>query len=105
MSKKEAVPLSVMTGSGSSFSAAGKKYTITPLKLKDVPDFVNDQLSITSQLFNIVNPEAREKLAKWLPKCVFDANGEPVTLEKAMDDGWDLSDLRKAVEKLCDLSG
>lgn len=105
MSKSEAVPLSVMTGSGSSFSAAGKKYTIVPLKLKDVDEFVKDKLSLTGQLFNVINTGMRQKLDKWLSKCVFDEDNKPVTLEKIMEDGWDLSDLRKAIVELCDLSG
>jgi hypothetical protein len=105
MSKSEAVPLSVMTGSGSSFSAAGKKYTIVPLTLKDLDEFGKSQMSIGAQLFNLLNPEARKILEKTLPKCIFDENKNPVTLDKMMEDGWNLRDLRLAVEKLCDLSG
>jgi len=106
MSKQEApVPLSVMVGSGENFEAKGKTYTVKPIPLKCVAEFMADNLSIGSQLFNIANKEASEKVNKWLNGYCFDEKGEKMTLEKAMDDEWDIVDLKNFFHKLCDLSG
>ena len=105
MANKEATPLSAILGLGQEFEAAGKKYTVKPLKLKDVEQFVNDNISIGSQLFNVLNEDARKTLDKWLSKQVFDEKQDAISLEKAMQDEWDLADLKRCVQKLLDISG
>jgi len=97
-------PLSTMLGSGEEFCAGGNTYKVRPLKLKEVDEFLNDNISIGAQLFNVVNKDMREKLGKWLQKC-FTKDGKPLTLEMAMEDDWDLADLKMAVQRLIDISG
>lgn len=105
MAKKEATPLSVMLGSGEDFFVGGKKYTVKPLKLKHVDEFMKDNLSLGMQLVNITNEEAKSKLDKWLSRQVVDEKGSPMSLEKAMEDDWDLGDLKRCIQRLLDISG
>lgn len=105
MAKKEATPLSVMLGSSESFIVGEKRYTVKPLKLKHVDEFVKDNLSLGLQLVNITNEEAKGKLDKWLSRQVVDEKGNPISLEKAMEDEWDLGDLKRCIQRLLDISG
>lgn len=108
MAKKEAtIPasLSTMLGSGDTIEIQGKTYTVKPMKLKDVDVFVNDNITLGSQFFSLMNDDNKKKIAKWIENYCFDDKGKPVTLEMAMDDDWDITDLKRFVEKLCDLSG
>ena len=106
MSKTEATtPLSTMLGSGESFEVNGKAYTIKPIKLKDVDEFMKDNLSMGSQFFNLAKDDAKEKTNKWLCGYCVDNKDEAMTLEKAMQDDWDLAHLKDFFKKLCDLSG
>jgi len=108
MSKQEAnapVSLSTMLGAGETFEAKGKTYTVKPITLKHIEEFMADNLSIGSQLFNLTNTETKVKVSKWLGGYCTDEKGELMTLEKAMDDGWDIVDLKNFFRKLCDLSG
>lgn len=99
-------PLSVMAGSGDFFKAQGKKYKVKPLKLKEVDELKNDEMFVfEGQFFNMSNPDNRKKLNKWIEKKATDESGEPLTLEKAMNDDWDLNDLKEFMRKLLDLSG
>ena len=112
MKKTEATPpttpadLSTMLGTlgEDSFKVNDKIYTIAPLPLKDVDKFMKSNMSIGSQIFNLAKPETQKALEQWLSKCI-DANGEPMTLQKAMDDDWNVVDLKKFFRQLCDLSG
>ncbi len=97
--------LATMLGSGEDFFVGEKKYRVKPLKLKDVDAFSDDKINIGPQMFSIVNKEEREKLEKWFSKQVFTEKGEQMTLQQAMDDDWDLSNLRKCMQKIIDLSG
>jgi len=107
MSKTDGSPVSLanMLGTGEDFSAKDKIYTIKSIALKRIDEFMKDNLSLGSQLFNISNPDAKTKVDKWLAGYCFDAKGEAVTLEKAMADDWDIVDLKGFFKKLCDLSG
>ena len=108
MSKVEAntpVDLSTMLGSGDEFKVNDKKYTIKPMSLKDVDQFMQDNLSLGSQIFSISSPETKSKTDKWLSKYCFDEKNESVTLQKAMDADWNVVDLKKFFRNLCDLSG
>jgi len=108
MSKTEAnspTSLTTMLGSGESFKVNEKIYTIRPIKLKHVDEFMKDGISIGAQLFNLSKPEARVKAEKWLSDYCFDQSGEPMTIKKAMEDDWDVVHLKSFFQKLCDLSG
>jgi len=98
------VSLATMVGQGDIFEAANKRYTVKPLKLKHVPEFLEDNISIGSQLFNLANEEARMKLEKWIPLIIFDG-GESLTLQRLIDDDWDLNDLKALLRKTLDISG
>lgn len=108
MSKTEAnapVDLSVMLGSGETFEAKGNTYTVKPITLEHIEEFMADNLSIGSQLFNVANKDSKEKVDRWLKCYCFDENGEAISLKQAMSDGWDIVDLKNFFRKLCDLSG
>lgn len=121
MSKQEAnapspVSLSTMLGSGETFEAKGKTYTVKPIALKHIEEIKRDNLSVRNQLVNLLDEESIEKVDKWLGGVrdnegkirsgyCYDSKGNPVTLQQAMDDGWDVVDLRNFFQKLCDLSG
>ncbi|MSU01931.1 hypothetical protein [Tissierella pigra] len=102
---KSPTPLSVMLGDGDSFIVKEKSYIVKPIELKDIEEFMKDNLSIDTQLFNIANEKAKEKVNRWLTGYCFDEESNPVSLEKVMDYGWNVVDLRKFFRKLCDLSG
>jgi hypothetical protein len=108
MSKKEAktpVSLATMLGTGDTFEAKDKTYKVKPIKLKDVEEFMADNLSIGSQLFNVSNKDSKTKIDKWLNGYAVDSKDEPMSLDKAMNDEWDIVDLKNFIKKLCDLSG
>lgn len=108
MSKKtnSPTPLSTMLGDGDSFvTRNGKSYTVNPMTLADVNEFIKDNMSIGCQLWNIANEKEAKKIDRWLKGYCFDEEGNPVTLERAINDGWDLVDLKNFIRKLCDISG
>jgi len=120
MNKREdssPVSLSTMLGNGESFKAKGKSYKVKPITLQHIEEFMADNLSIGSQLFNVTNKDSKAKVNKWLegvkdddgkiirPGYCFDEQGKPMSLEKAMADGWDVVDLKNFFKILCDLSG
>lgn len=108
MSKVEAkdpVSLSTMLGYGDDFHVNDKTYVIKPIALKRIDEFMKDNLSIGSQLFNVTNVDSKTKVDKWLSGYCFDDKGEAVTLERAMNDDWNIVDLKGFFKKLCDLSG
>lgn len=110
-------PLSVMLGDGDEFVVGDKTYTIMPIAIKDVQEFMKDNLSLGSQLFNVANTKERAKVDRWLggkkdkdgnivkTGYCFDEEGNPVDLEKIENDGWNVAHLRKFFERLCELSG
>lgn len=108
--KKEATPVSpvslaTMLGEGETFSVNGKKYTVKPLLLKDISSFTKEQISLGSQLFNLMNEESQKILNKWIEKYITDSKNEPMTLQKMMDEEWNVVDLKNAIHKLIDVSG
>jgi len=121
MAKKEAtkpVDLPVMVGIGDDFKAKGKSYEVKPLLLAHIPLFMKDNISLDVQIFNMTNEKAKKTIDKWLSEVTtevegkkitahycLDENGEPMSLDKVMADGWDLADLRNFFKKLCDISG
>ena len=64
-----------------------------------------DNLSIGSQLFNVSNKDSKTKIDKWLNGYAVDSKDEPMSLDKAMNDEWDIVDLKNFIKKLCDISG
>lgn len=103
--EKTPTPLSVMLQSGGDLEVKGKMYTVRPLALKDTEKFMKDNLSLGPQLFSVQDAPSRKKIDKWLQGYCFDDKDAPVTLEKAMEDNWDVVDLKEFIRKLCDLSG
>lgn len=102
---KSPTPLSVMLGDGGSFIVKEKSYIVKPIALQDAEKFMNDNLSLGAQLFNIANKKEKEKVDNWLSKYCFDDEGNSVSLEQVMNDNWDVVDLKEFFKKLCDLSG
>lgn len=104
---KKPVDLSTMLGilGGNDFLVGDNKYVVKPMSIVEVDEFMKDNLSLSTQLFNIANDASRKKLEKWLSGHCFDKIGEPMTVEKAKNDNWNIVDMRKFIEKLCDLSG
>ena len=49
---------------------------------------MKDNLSLGVQLFNVSDKKTREKVDIWLTGYRFDEEGNPVSLEKAMDEDW-----------------
>ncbi len=110
MSKTEAISpidLSTMLGilGGNDFMVGEKKYVVKPMSLKEVDEFMKDNLSLGTQLFAVANKESRDKLNKWLSRHCLDKIGESMTLDKAANDDWNIVDLKEFIKKLCDLSG
>lgn len=103
--EKTPTPLSVMLQSGGDFEVKGKIYKVRPLSLKDTEMFMKDNLSLGAQLFSVSEKKSRENINKWLSGYCFDDKDTPVTIEKAMEDNWDVVDLKEFIRKLCDLSG
>ena len=103
------VSLATMLNAGDMFFPSnGKGYRITALDLHEVQELIDDGISIRTQLPNVTNPELKGKLDKWLKRKFRNDKGDPVNLEDLMDkekDNWNLIDLRKAIEKMVDLSG
>ncbi|MDR7856079.1 hypothetical protein [Tissierella sp.] len=102
---KKPTPLSVMLGDGGSFIVKEKHYTIKPIVLRDIERFMKDNLSLGTQLFNITDKKSSVKVDNWLTHYCFDEEGNPVTLEKAMENDWDVVDLKEFFRKLCDFLG
>lgn len=100
--QEAATSLAEMLGTGDTIAELGLH--IRPLKLKEVQEFINDNVAVGTQVFGLVNEENRKILDKWLQRCV-SKGGEPYSLEKAMNDDMDLVQLRHVIEKLVDLSG
>lgn len=108
MDKKEAkapVPFSVMNGDPELFIAQDKKYNISPMKIADALKFTEKNLSIGTQIFNIAVKENREQLDIYMSKYCTNEKGEPMSVEAAISDDWDIVDLKNFVRKLCDISG
>lgn len=110
MDKKEKstqapVDLATMLGNGDEFIANGKPYIIKPLQLKHVPEFMKDSVCLGSQIFNLASEKAKKNVDKWLSLYAKTKDGEPVSLQKAFDDGWDIIELKNFFKKLCDFSG
>jgi len=110
-----------MIGSGDFFEAKGKKYTILPIAGAHIEQLMADNLNIgENQMFNLYNEESKNKLNKWLGgeevvaiildkkisvRYCYDNKNDPMSLEQAFADGWDVVDFKRYVRKLCDLSG
>lgn len=110
MSKTEAktpVDLETMLGDGFNFEAQNKKYTILPVKIREILELKNDNLSLREdqQGFNIVIDKNKGLLDKWLKQKLLDGKKEPMSLEKISVDDWDTDDLSEFLRKLYKISG
>ncbi len=114
-------PLSTMLGSGVDFEAKGKTYTVMPIIVAHIELFRKAQIWIAeNQFFNFYEEKSRKTMNKWLGGekvtvklldkeisaiYCYDDKGEPMSLDKAMADGWDVVDFKNYFKTLCDLSG
>jgi len=103
MAKKEAAPLSVMSGDGVNFSVQGKDYIVKVLKIKDKGEF--DSLNFGNQYVTLNEPAELEKMDKFMSRYLFDASGEPMTVEKCGADDWDIIDLKNFPRRVIEISG
>jgi len=109
--KTDYTPLLTMLGGGDFFVVKDddgneKRYKVKPIKLRELNEFFEDQIVFGgSQIFNIATPERKEKLDKWLLRQVSDMKDNPVTLQRVMDEGWNIKDLRVCLAKILDISG
>lgn len=99
------IPLDVMLAQGNFFEAQGKQYEIRPIKLKYVKELLEDQISVVGQIFNLADEKARAKQEKWIPRILFNKDGEPATLQQLLDDDWDVEDLKRFWRMAHQLSG
>jgi len=104
---EKAATLETMLGSGVSFFAGKQEYIVKPLKLREVEEFINDNVNIGSQIITLVNEEEQKKIDKWLSRKVFDKNNKPMTIAKLQSEehDWDLVDLRNCIKRIMDISG
>jgi len=102
---KEVTPLSTMLGSGELTQIAGKQYVIKAIKLKDIPEFEQDKISFGPQYFSLAVKDERKKLDKWFSRYVFNTTGEPMTLDKATEEDWNVADIKGCLLRLVDISG
>jgi len=106
MAKKEAVSLFTMLGADENLFVVsrGVEYKIRALDVTEVVEFKQDNLPVLG--FTIMGEEEQEaKLEKWLKRCLKDAQGEAVTIEKIKAVPWSVVDVRKFIMKLMDISG
>lgn len=105
--KDSKTPLSVMLGNGTVFEAQGKKYTILPIKLKELLDFKDGKIAIgnNAQGYNILIDENRNRIDKWIQSKLVDSDGEPMSFEKAVKDDWDTDDLERFLRVLFKILG
>lgn|SRR5690554_6923945 len=119
--KNTPTSLSTMLGSGVPFEAKGKTYTVLPIMVAHIEQFQKSQLFMAEgQIFNFFDAKNRQTVNKWLggePVTTkignkeisaiycYDENNEPMSLEKAIADGWDVVDFKRYFKTLCDLSG
>ena len=105
--KKEATPapLSTMLGAGDKFTVNDKEYIINPITLKDINAFTEEQLSMGSQIFNLMDEKTKAVLEKWIQKYITDSEGNQMTIQRMTDEDWNVVDLKNAIQRLIDVSG
>lgn len=101
------VSLETMLGSGTEFEAQSKKYTILPVKVKEILQLKKDILYTRDELqgLNFLLEDNFKKLDAWLQKKVLDSNGEPMSISKIANDDWDTDDIAECLRKLYKISG
>lgn len=105
MSNKETTSLSTMLASGDFIEIKGKQYKVKPIVLRDVEAFIGSNTNLGPQLFNLIDKKSKENIDNWLSKYCYDENDSPISLEIAINDDWDVVDLKTFIKKLCDISG
>ena len=106
-SNTDVTPLSVMLGSGELFFVRDgqpdqKQYICNPILLEDI-DEVSSHIHTVNIMFNITKNN-EPKFNKFLSKYVFDSNGEAMTTDKLKADKWTVVDLKRCIQKVCELS-
>jgi len=116
---KSTTPLSTMLGSGETFEANGKSYTIMPMPLAHTTMFMSDNVPLSGYLFALNDENSRKIINKWLgevsveladgtiitTKYCRNKDNELMSVDKVMADGWNIQDLKRYFRKLCDISG
>ncbi len=122
MNKMEAnspTSLADMLGVGMPFEVNGNTYTVCPIMAAHIDLFMNEKISLKTQMFNLSDDESKANVNKWLGEEIiaiiagkeikarycFDKDGTPMSLEKAMIDGWNVVHFKNFFRKLCDISG
>lgn len=109
MSKEEnnviPTPFSVMIGEGETFKVGDKSYTVKPMLVGDAIKFLGESFSIGTQIFNLANKKAKAKLDEYLTKYCTNEKNEPMSINKVVEDEWNLVQLKEFMRKLCDISG
>jgi len=103
--KNAATPFHVMSGEGEQFEVGNKAYTVIPMSVGDALKFLNESFSIGTQIFNLADKKNRKKIEEYLAKYCKDEKGEPMSLEKIVEDNWNVVHLKQFIRKLCDISG
>lgn len=102
---KDPIPFSVMSGEGDSFIVGEKVYTVKPMLVGDALKFLDDKISIDLQIFNLTNAKTKAKLSEYLSAYCANEAGEAMNIDKIIEDGWTVVDLKMFMRKLCDISG
>lgn len=102
---KDPVPFSVMSGEGDSLIVGEKAYTVKPMLVGDALKFLEEGLSIGSQIFNLADPKAKAKLEGYISSYCTNEAGEAMDISKISEAGWSIVDLKNFMKKLCDISG
>jgi hypothetical protein len=109
---KERPASASLFGKGESFEVGEHTYKVLPMSLEEVlgakgvdGEFTADNLSLDKQGWNILIPDARAKVDKWLQRKVVDEKGSPMSMDRAVEDGWDFDDVRSFLRMLAGLSG
>lgn len=87
------------------FEAGGHRYTVLPLKLKEVRGFTEGGIFGYNPAWLVTDEEKRAQLDSWLRRQVRTDKGEPVTLAMVEDGDWTTDDLRRFLDKLAGISG
>lgn len=97
--------LAEMVGMNDTENIAGKSYKIEPLKLKHIPEWEEDGINVGPQYFSMVDENQKKLLDKWIRRQVKTEEGEEMTIEKAVEEGWDVKDLREVLLTIISVSG
>lgn len=103
--KNTPTPFHVMTGEGEPFEIGDKTYTVIPMSVGDALKFLNESFSIGTQIFNLADKKSKNRIDEYLSKYCRNDKGEPMSIDKIVEDNWNVVHLKQFIRKLCDISG